>query len=53
MNWKENAMFKALVCLLMLLSTVVSAAQARLIENWPYDRLMHEADVVVIASVRS
>jgi hypothetical protein len=30
-----------------------SSASARLIENWPYDRLFKESDLVVIASVAS
>lgn len=34
---------------LFLLSMSISDAHARLIENWPYEKLFKEADVVVIA----
>ena len=38
--------------LTVLLALFVSSAAARQIENWPYDRLFKEADVIVIASAQ-
>ncbi len=42
-------------CMLTLLTfaAVPLGAQARLIGNWPYDKLMQESDLVVIAKVES
>jgi hypothetical protein len=43
--------FAALVTLFLavLLGTCVPSASARLIENWPYEKLFKESDLVVIA----
>lgn len=38
--------------LTILLTLFVAPAVARQIENWPYDRLFKEADVIVIASAQ-
>src|SRR4051812_13424996 len=38
--------------LAVLMALFVASAAARPIENWPYDRLFKEADVIVIASAQ-
>lgn len=44
---------KTLSLMCTLIALPMAAADARLIENWPYERLMEESDLVVVAKVES
>jgi hypothetical protein len=41
--------YTRLVVLAVVMGTTAATASARLLENWPYERLLKEADLVIIA----